>query len=349
MAALTSLLDRLATRIVLNHPVASAWIARRAADIAHPLPGSRPGPLSTALEAAFPEASAAELAALASAYWRSKYQRWVEHRQVETMAPDRLRDYCVSHVELRGEEHLQAALLGPEPVVAFTPHYGHFLLATLRVALEAEGKKPMFLFYNPPEKNPYSPTMRRIFDSAKTGAQSVFNDRAGILKVVRGLGRGGIMGIMPDVYDLDAGAVFVPFFGRLLIAMTGTAFFAARFGARLLPVYCARSGEDRFRLEVETPLEVSRTGSLEDDLYATTAAVAASMEARIRRAPEHWVYWESFMDRVCRGVALPTDAAGWAAQLRALRGAAPSYDGELEKLASVLQTRLGGEGTARCA
>ncbi|HEX7578734.1 MAG TPA: hypothetical protein VF580_01955 [Thermoanaerobaculia bacterium] len=336
--------DGLATAAVVHAPALSGRLAAFLADLHRGCGALRSDSLSESLAIAFPDASERELRRLDREFWRSKYRRWVEHRQLESLSPSALVRYARTHVEIEGEEHLQEALECPEAVVAFTPHYGHFLLATLRFALEAQGRKQMFLFYNPPEKNPYTPTMSRLFARLGSGAESVFNNRAGVLRVSKGLAHGGALGIMPDVYELEPGAMFVPFFGKFLICMAGTAFFTLRFAARLLPVYCRRVGPDRFALEVDPPLVVGRKSSSPDDVFDLTAAIARNMETHIRRAPEHWVYWENFRDRVARAISLPPDACGWRRELAGLRERYRSHTPPLTSLLAELEGRLAGPG-----
>lgn len=336
--------NALATAVVVNAPALSGRLAAFLADLNRACGALRSDSLSESLAIAFPGASTRELLRLEREFWRSKFRRWVEHRQLESLTPSALAHYARNHVTIEGEEHLREALESPEAVVVFTPHYGNFLLATLRIALEAQGRKQMYLFYNPPEKNPYTPTMNRLFERLASGAESVFNNRAGVLRVSKGLARGGVLGIMPDVYELEPGAVFVPFFGKFLICMAGTAFFTLRFSARLLPIYCQRVGPDRFALEVDPPIVVGRKSSSQDDLFDVTAAIARNMETHIRRAPEQWVYWENFRDRVARAVALPHDARGWRRELAGLRDRYHAHTPPLTSLLAELEGRLARPG-----
>lgn len=336
--------DGLATATVLHAPALSGRLAAFLADLHRACGVGRSDSLSESLAIAFPDASERELRRLEREFWRSKYRRWVEHRQLESLAPSDLVRYARTHVEIEGEEYLRDALEGPEAVVVFTPHYGHFLLGTLRIALEAQGRKQISFFYNPPEKNPYSPTMVRLFERLGSGAESVFNNKAGVLRVSKSLARGGAVGIMPDIYELEPGAMFVPFFGKLVIYMAGTAFFTLRFAARLLPGYCRRVGPDRFALEFDPPLVVGRKSSSPDDLFDVTAAIARNIETHIRRAPENWMYWETFRDRVAKAISLPPDACGWRRELAGLRERYRSYMPLLSSLLAEFEERLDGPG-----
>jgi KDO2-lipid IV(A) lauroyltransferase len=268
----------------------------------------------------------------------------VEHRLLENLSGPDLQRHVAERIAIEGREHLDAALDSREPVVVFTPHFGSFLAATLRVALEARGRKRLFLFYDPPELNRYSSTMKGIFDRMAVDAESVFNNRAGLIKASRGLARGGVLGLMPDVYRWEPGAMFVPFFGRFELFMAGTAFFALRFGARLLPLYCRPVGYGRFRLEVDPPLAVLGGGPTADALFQTTAAIARNMETHIRRAPEQWVYWPRFGSQTQGALPLPTDPGGWEAAVTSLRERVQARTPALGALLAYLERQLADQG-----
>jgi KDO2-lipid IV(A) lauroyltransferase len=298
-----------------------------------------------ALRAALPEVDDRTLRSWCREFWRAKYRSWVEHRLLESLSGSDLQRYVADRVAMEGREHLDAALDAQGPVVAFTPHFGSFLVATLRVALEARGRKQLFLFYDPPELNRYAPTMRGIFDRMAVGAESVFNNRAGLIKVSRGLARGGVLGLMPDVYRWEPSAIFVPFFGRFQVFMAGTAFFALRFGARLLPLYCRPVGDGRFRLNVDPPLAVAGGAPTADALFETTAAIARNMETHIRRAPEQWIYWPGFGGQTEGTVSLPTDPGGWEAAVTSLRERFRNRAPALGALLACLERQLADQGS----
>jgi phosphatidylinositol dimannoside acyltransferase len=311
--------DALAVAAVVHAPGLCARLAALRADIER-----RPGThgydsVSEALRIALHEVDDRTRRRWCREFWRARYRSWVEHRLLENLSGSDLQRYVADRVTVEGREHLDATLDAREPVVAFTPHFGSFLMATLRVALEARGRKQLFLFYDPPEVNRYAPTMRRIFDRMAVGTESVFNNRAGLIKVSRGLARGGALGLMPDVYRWEPSAMFVPFLGRFQVFMAGTAFFALRFGARLLPLYCRPVEPGRFRLKVDPCLAVSGDGPTADALFEATAAIAHNMETHIRQAPEHWVYWPRFGRQIEGTLSLPASPEAWESALTSLR------------------------------
>ncbi len=330
----------LARNLVARAPGISSRVAAWLADLER-RPGSREHErVRAALRAAMPELDHGARRRWCRGFWQARYRSWVEHRWLESLSGPALCREMTERVDVSGEEHLAAALAGAEPVVAFTPHFGSFLVTTLRMALEAQGRKQLFLFYDPPELNPYSPTMKALFDRMSVGAVSVFNERAGLVKVSKGLARGGVLGLMPDVYRWEPSAIFVPFFGRLEVFMAGTAFFALRFGARLLPLYGRQTGDRRFRVDVDAPLAVPEGPPTADAVFETTAAIARNLEEHIRRAPDQWVYWPRFGGRVGSALSLPVDSAGWDQALQRLCERSAVRAPAVRDLIAGLQSRL---------
>jgi Kdo2-lipid IVA lauroyltransferase/acyltransferase len=330
-------------RAIVGHaPELSARAAALLADVER-----RPGTyeydqVRAALQAALPEMTERSRRRCCRDYWRARYRSWVEHRLLENLSGPGLRRYIAERVAVEGREHLDAALRSPGPVVAFTPHFGSFLVTTLRVALEALGHKQLFLFYDPPEMNHYSTTMRNLFDRLAVGAESVFNNRAGLLKVSKGLARGGVLGIMPDVYRREPTALFVPFLGRLQMFMAGTAYFALRYRAPLLPLYGRPIGGGRFSLVADPPLKPAGEGPTAAALFETTAAIAQNMEMHILRTPEQWVYWPRFGIESARAVALPGTPEGWEAAMAGLRERLRVRASPLSAVLTRLETELAG-------
>ena len=64
----------------------------------------------------------------------------------------------------------------------------------------------------------------------------IHNTRAGLVKAIRGLQQGAVVIIMPDVYQDESETYQLPFCGRPLSVMLGTAALARKTGAGVLPM-----------------------------------------------------------------------------------------------------------------
>ena len=304
---------------MVRAPKAFARIGRILADASYyggiPTGFGRQSEIRDTFGAVFPELSRAALQNLVKAYWRSQFQRLVEQNELESMSAEELVGYCRSRVQIQGREQFRHALQAPEPIVIFAPHYGNFMLAAICIALEASEHKKVHFFYNPTATNVYAPTVARLLSSLNRNVVSILNDRSGVLKAVRALGRGELVGIMPDVDDAEADPLYVPFFGKLTRVAGGAAFLAHRWHARLVPVYCYRQRPEEFVMRFDSPVPVSHSDSAESDLFVTTSRIFQSMEEQFRRLPQHWWFWDSPRPASLQGLSPAADRQGAMKQL----------------------------------
>jgi lauroyl/myristoyl acyltransferase len=309
--------------------------------------------LDSNFKVAFPQLTEAGRQDLIKRHWRARFQSELERIQLNGMPRARLREYCRTRVRIEGEENLRAACDGPRPVVFFTPHYGSFAVAGLRLIMDVERHKTLSLFYDPPEVNPTTAIYKGLFERLGCDTKILYNDKTAVLKGLRALRNGNALGIMPDVYDFNMGMMYVPFFGRLAVAMGGTAFFALKADALLIPIHCWRRGRGQFTLQYGVPIELSRTGDFGEDIYLTTVKIFKRIEEQLTSAPEHWIYWGSLHERFSYGgnVALPHDAASWESQLTRLCAELAQEKSSLGRFLAAFQARLrtrpGGAATRR--
>jgi KDO2-lipid IV(A) lauroyltransferase len=297
---------------------------------------------------AFPQLTPAERRSLIKRHWRARFHSELERIQLNGMTGSQLTEYCRARVEIEGGDHLRTALEGRQSVVFFTPHYGSFIVAAMRLILDVEGRKTLSIFYDPPEVNPTTTMYKGIFDRLGCKAKVLYNDRTAVLKGLRALKNGNALTIMPDVYSYNMGMMFVPFFGRLAVAMGGAAFFALKANALLMPTYCWRRKRGRFVVQYGPPIEPARTGNFDEDVYLTTAKVFGDIERQLTDAPEHWVYWESLCDRFSFGgnVTLPQDSTSWESQLAKLCAELAEERSSLGSFLQAFRRRLSDEAEA---
>jgi Kdo2-lipid IVA lauroyltransferase/acyltransferase len=90
--------------------------------------------------------------------------------------------------------------------------------------------------------------------------------------------------------DQNAGkaGIFVPFFGHLASTHRGAALFAVKTEAPLFLGTSLRTG-NRYEVTLQ-PVEVDRTGDLEDVVYRLTVAFTQKLETVVRAAPEQYLW-----------------------------------------------------------
>src|ERR1041384_2646022 len=310
------------TLIQASSPVSSALLDRLANAYQY-LDIAETDQLKHNFALAFPHRADKEVSELVNKHRRATFQSEFERKLLDLMPGPQLRDLCMNQVEVEGMEHLRTAYESPQPVVLFTPHYGSFAVGVMRAALDIAPHKQFSVFYDSPEKNPTTYIYKGLLDRLEVGTRILYNDRTAILAGARALKKGGVLGIMPDVYEYNLGLMYVPFFGGLTVTMGGTAFFALKAKARLLPAYCWRRRPGHFVVRYDKPIELSSTGNLAEDVYHTTARVFANLEAQFVAAPEHWIYWDRFANRMSYefDVRLPRGDESWSEQFTKLRRA----------------------------
>jgi phosphatidylinositol dimannoside acyltransferase len=104
------------------------------------------------------------------------------------------------------------------------------------------------------------------------------------------LRRGDLVALIAD-RDLGGDGVPVTMFGHPTTLPAGPATLALRTGRPLMMARVLRTGPERFAVRAEL-VEAPRTGRVDQDIAALTAALAARFEAAIGEAPEQW--WTSF-------------------------------------------------------
>ena len=259
-----------------------------------------------------------------------------------------LASYLDRHVRVQGAVQGQPVLdlvrNDPQPVVFVTPHYGPFGLACLKLIQTIGRQKTVNAFYDPPAKNPSSAGFEALLKGLGYGFNALFNDSTAVLKALRVLKRGEALTMMPDVFDITGHVLYVPFFGRLVPAMAGTALFALKSQARVVVGYACPGAGLRTTVQLGVPITPQRTGVLEADIASLTAAIFRDMERQIRQAPQHWAYLPGIGD-LLRG-QLPLGQGRQADWLQALQDMVPQVQAEWPDLAQTVQAALVMQGGA---
>jgi KDO2-lipid IV(A) lauroyltransferase len=271
------------------------------------------------LELCFPEKSEAERAAILRAMWDNlgRIAGEFTHRRalwdstlmdvVERFGLDNIRaaglrgervEFSARRIEVEGVEQFIRLLDEKRPVAIFTAHMGNW------EALQWMAAR-LGLNYAVVYRKPNNPFIARLVEGRRGGrVEFLPKGLQGAFGAARVMESGGRLAMLVDVKENKG--VALPFFGRP--AMTGTALatLALRYDARIYGAYCVRVARERFRIIVEPPLEVARTGDEDADVRAIMAAINAQVEAWIRAQPEQWLWLHKRWPReIYRGAEAP--------------------------------------------
>lgn len=288
---------------------------------------------------AFPALSLAESAQLRRRHLGAMRQARLINAHLATLPAAALARFVARHVQIDGQQVLDSVRDDKGPVIFVTPHYGSFALGCLKLIQHIGQHKTVNSFYDPPAKNPSSAGFEALLKGLGYGFNALFNDSTAVLKALRVLKRGEALTMMPDVFDMAGHVLYVPFFGRLVPAMAGTALFALKSQARVIVGFSCPGAGLQTTVKLGQPLAYLRTGNLEADIASLTAAIFQEIEAQIRRAPEHWFYLPGIGQLLGGQMAVGANRqpADW---LQALSTVAPQCDAEWPALGKIVNAAL---------
>jgi len=186
------------------------------------------------------------------------------------------------HFDLVDFKYLQEAVDLGRGVVALTGHFGfweagHYVVPVLGMQCDSVAK---------PLKNPladeYFTNIRKAF-----GAR-VINSRHGARKIVKALQSGSVVAILLDQHISPPGSVVTEFFGRKAYTTTAIANLAMKRKIPVVPMFCNRLPDGRYRIWAEPMLFLDGDG--EQAVAENTQKMTSIIEAGVRRDPSQW-FW----------------------------------------------------------
>lgn len=196
------------------------------------------------------------------------------------LTPQNIDDYA----SFSGENNVHKALSKGKGVIFLTAHFGNWELLSIATALRFG---PAHVLVRPLDYRP----MDRVLTEIRSSTGSIILDKDGSANLLRQLLRNHCMvGILLDQNASWFEGVFVRFFGHPACTNKGLAMFALRYDTPIVPTYNMRMADGRYHIVYEPELSLIRTGNLTHDILKNTALFNRTMEAFIRKAPDHW-FW----------------------------------------------------------
>jgi lauroyl/myristoyl acyltransferase len=217
-------------------------------------------------------------------------------------------------VEIRGREHLDAALADGKGAILCTAHFGSCgsafsLLHASGFPLTSIGR--WHWKYTPG----LSSAERRLWDFIYARRLLRHRQRPliepqpgrvqGAAQAAVALRANEVVTISSDAPPLDGDrtrAVEVPFLGRQARLLPGVVTLARLTGAPVLMVFVHRLAD--YRLQV---LEISPPVPMDGETMTAFGRCVAAMDATIRTNPAHWVYWANTDDLASLGLVPASD------------------------------------------
>ena len=225
-------------------------------------------------------------------------------------------------VEIRGREHLEAALAAGKGAIICSAHFGSYDSAFS--VLHASGF-PVTTIGRWQYKYTagLSSAERRFWDRVYARPVRRHRQRPNIepwpgrfevaARAAAALRANEVVTISIDAPPLDsdqARAVEVPFLGRRARLLPGVVTLAQLTGAPVLMGFLYRSADYRHQV-----LEISAPVPVDGETATAFGRCAAEVSAAIRRSPAHWRYWASTADLANLGLVPPAPDSSPAAGL----------------------------------
>jgi hypothetical protein len=231
--------------------------------------------------------------------WRSRLL--LSH--VLGLSQPQLRRFFQERVIFEGAVLAAPMLDGTRPVIMAAPHYGPAPIGYAAAVQRVGAHRPINLFYDA-SRTP--PQLIQLFQRTGVNTNTLLGSFTGVVAAMRALERNEWLVMMPDAFDDMTHTIAVPFFGRMLRVAAGTAFFALRADALVVPVFATPAQRLGLRVTLGRPIDSRRFFGFDEpqSIFMLTRALFACFEREMRRAPEHWHNWEVF-PRVSRAVSPP--------------------------------------------
>jgi lauroyl/myristoyl acyltransferase len=224
-----------------------------------------------------PEATDAEIMALARRGFGSYARYWYETFRVPYMTADEL-DRTMTFV---GREHLDHGLAGGKGTILAMPHLGGWEVGGAYLVAAGDRVSAVVEALEPPELFAWFRDLRTAqgMQVVSTGPE------AG--SAILGALRANHLVCLPADRDITGTGVEVEMFGEVTRLPAGPATLALRTGAPLVPTVVYFRGRHHHAV-LSPPLDSTRTRRLRDDVQRVTQALASAFEDMIRRAPDQW-------------------------------------------------------------
>ncbi|NEZ04474.1 lysophospholipid acyltransferase family protein [Wenzhouxiangella sp. XN201] len=268
--ALLRLLSWMPLRLLHGLAVPLAWLARwtpwRGHDVAR-----------TNLALCFPDLSSSERERLYRQHLREMMRLVLESGAIWYWPGDRLQ----RHVrQVDGWEAVVRAANNGRGVLLVGAHFGNWEIMPLWVSLQRE----FTALYKAPRQAEYDRQITRSRE--RFGAQLVASGSPAMRRLLAGLRRGELIGLLADQQPKQGEGVFVDFFGQPALTMTLVNRLARRTGCAVLFASAERLPGRGWHMRFEpAPAAIA-----DEDPALAMAAMHAWLEAEVQRNPAQYLW-----------------------------------------------------------
>ena len=213
-------------------------------------------------------------------------------------------------VDWAGFENIEKALAQGKGAIVVTPHFGNWDIAAAAAVRKGLRLTVVTEHFGGPELD------RRVVESReRLGMKVVPLSVSAGKAVLTALRHGEVVALVCDLPPEEGRTVSVRVCGQQAIVPAGPAVLALRTGAPVVPIMCRRLADNRYRIEVQAPLEVVASDDGDADVAHVAQAIMDRFEPELKATPEQWYLFSPMWDRAggppdADGRALPSGHVG---------------------------------------
>jgi KDO2-lipid IV(A) lauroyltransferase len=199
------------------------------------------------------------------------------------LLPTLSRERVLEMVEWQGIEHIHRARELGKGVIVVTPHFGNWDIAGAATTAVGLPLTAVTEHYGTSDLN-----RRVIAARERIGMKVVPLGVTAGKAVLTGLRRNELVALVCDLPPREGRAVTVRICGQQAVVPAGPALLALRTGAPVLPFVCRRLPDDRYRIEVQAPVQFPTAGAGAPAVEAMAQAIMDRFDPVLRATPEQW-------------------------------------------------------------
>ena len=236
------------------------------------------------VRAAYPDASAAAVAAIVDGAWANLGRTGAEYAHLATIFDYDPDATAPGRIEVGGADHFLALRDDGRAGIVFSAHLGNWELPAIcaaRFGLETTA------IFRPPN----DPAFARVVQEVRSGTMGglAASTGGGAAYAISGvLERGGHVGQLVDQHFTRG--VVVDFMGRPALVNPLLAKLARHYDVPVHGARVIRLPGHRFRLEITPPLDLPRDAEGLVDVPGAAAAMTRVVEGWVREHPEQWLW-----------------------------------------------------------
>jgi|TARA_B110000967_G_C18779734_1_gene507629 KDO2-lipid IV(A) lauroyltransferase len=189
-----------------------------------------------------------------------------------------------SHIEIKGEDILQKIIKKNKPVIFVSGHFANFELMSMELTKRNIELATIYRPLNNIFINPFMEYVRRTY----VCKNQIKKGLAGVKSAINYLQNNFSVAVMIDQRVSEGKKL--PFFEHMALTTTLPAQLATKYQLDIVPIYIARTENDKFKMEIFDPIKSSNAENTETNKLDLTIKLNKIIEEMISRDPGQWIW-----------------------------------------------------------